>query len=437
MTIDLELTHSFDQVEIPQGELQTLFKIASWEIQPQFPYPGRTAWYAFRKPAHLKNDPKRKFYAAKLKGVGVWNPGRAHLYSGVHEDGSSEKPTPPTTQEYKFTASIPHFGFSENGCFKAVYSEPAPFGGILYRRALQEYENATALLAQGVPAVVPLWVAKLPACYRFKGEDMGIVCMLSEEVEPYRLHLIHFGEGELTEREHTYYMGLRRAVGVPSDCPDEDTRLCVINALARQIGKLMHDFSAAGLYRYSGGWEDLQFCVKKKGLFLVDLDSSRRISELTGCTKPLQILRDLSSSLHKLLNTFYFPTVMEKYTFSKLVAYDPVFEMLSAYFPASPKEEVKKASTHFWSYFAPHFFLMKRYRDQMLTEWEDERRKSYKMDDDIFFTLSILNLFPLYCQSDLNSIYPTECTSGDLHKYAQAFLGEKYQYLSFLLAEAD
>jgi hypothetical protein len=109
--------------------------------------------------------------------------------------------------------------------------------------------------------------------------------------------------------------------------------------------------------------------------------------------------------------------------------------MLSAYFPASKDEKIKKASKLYWDYFAPHLFLMKRYKDQVLCDWECERRKSYKMDDDIFYTLSILALFPLYCESDLNSIYPCECTMEDLRERAQSFLGERYQYLSYLFAD--
>ena len=436
MAIDLEVTHFFDQVEIPEDEVGNILKIASWQITPKFPYPGRTAWHVFKKPVYLKSDKERRFYAAKLKGIGVWNPGNAHLYSGVHQPqgASSETPIPPTTEEYKFTASIAHFGFTDDGCFQAVYSEPAPFGGILHRRAVQEYENTSWLLLREVPSVVPLLVVRLPDSYKFMNQDMGISVVLSEEIEPYRLHLIHFGEGELTEQEHKYYTKLRQAIGISGDVCDENTRLQVINALTGKIGKLMHDFSAAGLYRYSGGWEDLQFCVKKKSLFLVDLDSSRSLTELTPRTKPLQILRDLSSSIHKLLNTFYYPTVMDKYTFSNLVDYDPVFEMLSAYFPASSEEKVKRASKRFWAFFAPHLFLMKRHRNQILSEWDYENRKSYKIDDDIFYSLAILNLFPLYCESDLNSIYPCECTMDDLRTRAQSFLGERYQYLSYLLA---
>jgi len=121
----------------------------------------------------------------------------------------SEKPIPPSTEEYKFTSSIPHFGFTEEGYFKAVYSEPAPYGGILHRRAVQEYENSHIMLAHGVPSQVSLLVARLPARFKFMDEDMGIVASLSEEIEPFRLHLIHFGENELNEPELKYYKSLR------------------------------------------------------------------------------------------------------------------------------------------------------------------------------------------------------------------------------------
>ena len=240
MTIELEITHFSDQIAIPDDELEDLLKVASWQTQPHFPHPGRTAWHVFKKPVHMKNDTGKTFYAAKLKGLGVWNPQNFPLYSGVHERAfCCDAPALPSTFEYKFTSSIPHFGFTEAGCFKQVYSEPTPFGGILHRRAVQEYDNSYKLLAHGVPALVSLLVARLPACYKFMDQDMGIVVSLSEEVEPYRLHLIHFGENELSEPERKYYTSLRESIGIPGNFSDEKVRLRTINALSRQIGRLV------------------------------------------------------------------------------------------------------------------------------------------------------------------------------------------------------
>ena len=435
MAIELEITHLFDQIAIPEDELEELLKIASWQIQPQFPYPGRTAWHVFKKPVHLKNDKDKTFCASKLKGAGVWNPEKFHLYFGDHARATGEEPVRPFTEDYKFTSSIPHFGFTETGCFMAVYSEPTPFGGMLHRRSVQEYENSQRMLAYGVPAFVPLLVARLPECYKFMDQAMGIVISLSEESQPYRLHLMHFGGNELNVPELKYFTRLRQSFGISSGAFDESTRLQTINALAGQIGMLLHDFSSAGLYRHSGGWDDLSYCLKTRQVFLADLDSNRCLAELSACERPLQILRDLSSSIHKLLDMFYYPTVLDKYTFSDLVASDPVAEMISAYFPTSDVAKIKRVAGRFWDYFAPHYFLMQRYLRQVLSEWDQERHKSYKMEDDIFFTLSMLNLFPHYYGSDLNSLYPTELDLGDLEERAQAFLGERYQYVGYLLAD--
>jgi hypothetical protein len=54
MPIELEITHFFEQVEIPEDELKSLLGVASWQSEPQFPYPGRSAWHVFKKPVHLK-----------------------------------------------------------------------------------------------------------------------------------------------------------------------------------------------------------------------------------------------------------------------------------------------------------------------------------------------------------------------------------------------
>ena len=434
VTVELEITHFSSQINIPDEELEGILRVASWQIEPQFPYPGRTAWHILKKPICLNNAGNRTFHAAKLKGIGGWNPENYHLFSGIRNMSFDDKPIQPTTQEYKFTSSIAHFGFTEQGYFQTVYSEPAPYCGILHRRAVMEYENQHRMLANGVPSLVPLLVARLPESYQFNHEDMGIVVSLSEEKDPFRLHLIHFGENELRELEHKYYTKLRHSLGIKGNILDEKTRLQTNNALAGQIGKLMHDFSATGLYRHSGGWEDLSFCVRNKQVFLVDLDSCRTLAELPACVRPLQILRDLSSSIHKLLNMFYFPTIIDKYNFSNLVAYDPISKLLSAYFPASQAGKIKRIADRFWNFFAPYLFLMKRNLDQISKESGNERRIIFKVDDEIFFTLSLLNLFTLYEESDLNSIYPCECTIDDLKERSSVFLGERHQYVDYLLA---
>jgi len=54
MTIELEITHFSKQINIPDEELEGILRVASWQIEPQFPYPGRTAWHILKNPIYLK-----------------------------------------------------------------------------------------------------------------------------------------------------------------------------------------------------------------------------------------------------------------------------------------------------------------------------------------------------------------------------------------------
>jgi len=71
---------------------------------------------------------------------------------------------------------------------------------------------------------------------------------LSEEIEPYRLHLSSFWRGRVnSEQEHKYYTKAspgNRYFG--ADVCDEKHALASINALTGKIGKLMHDFRQPG-----------------------------------------------------------------------------------------------------------------------------------------------------------------------------------------------
>jgi len=68
MELELEITHLFEQVAIPEDELERLLKVVSWQNQPYFPFPGRTAWHFFEKPVYLKNDPEKNIPRSQAKG---------------------------------------------------------------------------------------------------------------------------------------------------------------------------------------------------------------------------------------------------------------------------------------------------------------------------------------------------------------------------------
>lgn len=430
--ISCVVTHRFTDVMISEDEYVRLSKIVTWQEQPWFPMPGRTAWYIFENQPPLVSSSELKLKAAKLKGIGLWNPKNSY-YSGIHDVEHSDDPHPPTTEEYKYTSLLPHVGFTDEGEYAIVHGEATPYGGMMHSRAVREYNNARRLLERGVPAIVPFLVVEYQDSYKFRGEAMGAVISLSPATSPYRMHPLLYGENGLGSDGQKYYSQMRESLGISGDPTDETTRLATLKILARQVGKLLHDFTAAGLYRHSGGWDNLHYCVEQRKVFLTDLDSSRDITERPENVRALYILRDLASSLHKLLNKFYYPTMLDTYTFANLLQYDPLFDMITGYFPDAPDMNVQQVSRRLWNYFFPHFFLFKRYRQPVLTNWPSEQSKSYKMEDDLFYILSITSLYPLFCHSDLALLYPCHLTTEQLMKKAESYLGERFEHLLYLL----
>ncbi len=118
---------------------------------------------------------------------------------------------------------------------------------------------------------------------------------------------------------------------------------------------------------------------------------------------------------------------------ANLLQYDPLFDMITGYFPNAPDMNVQQVSRRLWNYFFPHFFLLKRYRQPAITNWFSELSKSYKMEDDLFYILSITSLYPLLCNSDLALLYPCHLTTEQLMKKAESYLGERFEHLLYLL----
>ncbi len=429
--INCVVTHRFTDVRIPEGEYIRLMKVVTWQEQPWFPVPGRTAWYIFENQPLLASSLELKLKAAKLKGIGHWNP-KTFSYSGIFGIEASNEPQPPTTKEYKYTSLLPHVGFTDEGEYVLVYSEPTPYGGMMHSRAIREYNNARILLKKGVSSIIPFLVIKYEDSYNFCGNAMGAVISLSPEISPYRMHFLHYDEEGLGPDQQKYYSRVRESLGVDGDPTDETTRLAALRILAKQVGKVLHDFSAAGLYRHSGGWDNMHYCVEQKKVFLTDLDSSRDINERHENVRALYILRDLVSTLLKLLAAFYYPTVLNIYTFTNLVHYDILFEIIHGFFPNETDINVRQVSRRLWNYFFPCFFRLKRYRPG-LSNWF-ERKRSYKMEEDLFYILSITSLYPLFCNSDLALLYPCHLTTEQLMKNAESYLGERFEQLLYLLS---
>ena len=430
------VTHRYADVAISEQEWEHLLALASWQQMPHFAVRGRSAWHILTQPVSLKSKPDYQFKAAKLKGVGVWNPALAARNRDSLMVPVSDTPMPPTTIPLESFATYPHFGITKDEEYALVYGSVAPVGGILYDRALLEFENAKHLTENGLSTIVPLAVIRYDDTYQFQGEAMGAVISLSPAVEPYRLMEIQYGAGTRIgddPKKDAYCERVRDSLDIQGDLADETTRLSIIKTLSKQVGSLIHDFSAAGLYRYSPEWSNLEYNFDHCQVVLTDLDSTRPLSELNPTMQSLQILRDLGSLLYRTMAKFSTPSALNKYTLNNLLKYDPLIDILLGYFPMADEQQIDQISKRLWNAFIPYLFLLKQHHKAIVNDWDNERRRSYKMDHDLFYLLAMISVYPLYEESDLAQQYPSSIDQQALLKKAQNYLGERYEYLSYLL----
>ncbi len=434
-TLEFTVTHRYDGVSISEQEWQYILALVSWEIVPSFSVRGRSAWHVLREDVHLKERPNYKLRAAKLKGVGVWNPASAARNRDPLMVAESDIPIPPTTKPLDSFTSYPHFGLTNDGEFSLVYGKVAPIGGILYQRALLEFNNAKHLLEQGLSTIVPLAVIRYQQ--QFQGQDMGAVISLSSSLEPYRLTEIQYGAvtriGVDADKD-AYCLRIQDSLAIKGDLSNEEVGLQVIKPLCLQLGKLIHDFSVAGLYRYSPEWSNLEYNFDRKQIVLTDLDSTLSLAQLPEDLQRLHVLRDLASLLYRTMAKFSTPNALAHYSLTNLLKYDPIYDLLLGYFPLAKEQELQLIARRLWHAFIPYLFTLKKHRNQILESWDNERRRSYKMDHDLFYLLAIMSVYPVFCCSDLAHLYPSQLTQTDLLTRAQRYLGERYEYFSYLLS---
>ena len=92
------VTHRYQDVDISEQEWEHILALATWKQMPKFAVRGRSAWHILREVVSLKSTPAHTLKAAKLKGIGVWNPESAAKNRDSLMVPMSDIPMPPTTQ---------------------------------------------------------------------------------------------------------------------------------------------------------------------------------------------------------------------------------------------------------------------------------------------------------------------------------------------------
>ncbi|WP_114946841.1 hypothetical protein [Microvirga calopogonii] len=429
MTLEIEVTHRYAEVRIDAASIEAILERVSWRTVPTFARPGRSAWYVLPRPAAYPGRPGVEYRAAKLKGVGAWNP-PDDPRSEVQWSEHAASPRPPSTAEYTSTALLRHVGVSRDGEFAEVTSSPAPYGGILHERALLEFDNATSLLEHVVPSIAPLLVVRYPEL-NFRDRPMGAVVSLSPEEQPFRAHVDDVGAPGSTKRE--FIEEVYRALEVAGDPEIPIVQWRAVAAVARRAGALLRAFAEAGHYRYSMQLENFQFDRVRSELILTDLDSSQKLDELPAELQGLELLRDLSAGLHKLAWRLHYFGTLDPWSIERLQRTDPFVEFLRGYFAEFNSLDLTPVVAPLWRLMVPHLFQRRRLM-AVMAGWERERIRSYEVDPPLFCSLAMVLTFPLL---DATPSLARRCAGLDrsiLAQKIQRFLGpQSSDYLAFLL----
>lgn len=402
-------------------------EIVSWKVAPTFVRPGRTAWYVLQDPITAP-DGGPTYFAAKLKGVGAWNPDAPGTPSGVKGDYPRGL-GPPSVTEYAETARTPHFGIDLEGRFARVNSEAAPFGAILLRRARQEYENADRLVSSGVSAIAPYALYQY-SDLSFNSDALGAVVCLAPDASPHALDFLYQREDDPSPERRHHFQSVLHALRL-EDGVQQDAAISAQCKVASLVGDALRRFSAAGLYRYSSGWDNFYLTRRTGAVYLTDLDSSRPWSELPAEVAGLQVMRDLAGALWRLPKQYSEAGSVADVQLPLILAQDPLACTVTAFFGVD-EAQARCSVAPLWDYAIPHLFLLKRHASA-LPRWSKEERKTYRIEKGLFHCLAILSLADLYRRRRLHLGLPPIPAQDVLLKSAEQFLGDQMPYVDWML----
>lgn len=433
-----EITHLNPDVSISESQLESLIAKASWEVAPTLTSPGRCVWEVLDEPATCSHFPGLDLVSAKMKGIGFYNPKSTEkVHGGVLANDHAENTVPPSTEVLEGMLTFPHFGVDKDRNYAIKFSARTPLGGILHSRAMCEYESAKTLSESSIPTIVPLAVLKYPEL-TFEGQPMGAAICLQPEKESIRLSGIQYGDTHygVSDEIDSFYDKIRDELNIEGNPTQEETRLATINVLSLQIGQRLRQLSLSGLFRHSSEWSNFEYSFDEKSIFFTDLDSTLNLNTIAEPKdKILHVMRDLGTAAYRLVAKFGYPKSLGYYTLGNLLAYDPLCELLVGYFPEADRQELRKASQRLWRAFIPHFELLKRHKEEINGDWTRSHRQTYKMDNELFYVLTMQSTWQFYEKSELMKAYPTDVTYDTLDNMAKEFLKERYDLLDYYLSD--
>lgn len=424
----IEIREQNNKVEISKRDLREILSVVKWlNKTPNFYYPGRVAWLLLKDAVNYED---RKYTGVKLKGVGIWNPEHLNKHDNVKGERYFELPERPQIFAYNYTKTVPHFGINLDGTFCIKYGEATPFGGLYLDKAYNEYNNALLLLNSHVSCELPLFVCHY-SDLTFSERPLGCVVSLLPEKYPCRIDTFLFEEINNNDFEVEYNQ--RIFASFNSNDYSSDSRFKIFCSILGLYGSELLNFSMAGLFRHSGGVNNLYLNLNEHKVVFTDLDSSCFLNSLPQKIQALEVIRDAASVLFKIIYRLCNPMALNRYSLDTIISNDPFATFLSGYFSKSTPDEIKKVSKILWDYCKPiylnlyNLWIQKSFK---ANDWS----KYCKIEKDFFFLLSCYLLIPLYKNSDLNHKYPFMISNEDFLHNAKIFLGDRFRRFETILS---
>lgn len=298
--------------------------------------PGRTCYYRLKYPIMYENV---LYYSVKIKGAGFY-------------DTTNEVIAPGKTA---FVRREPHYGFDDKGNAIKVFSDIAPFGGIVLSKAIREYDNFDLLSRNNVSTLFPLAVIEYESLL-FEQEKLAVIMALCTEKFPLRMYRLLWPAERLSKTECDYYNFLLKKEEIDGNIFQFKARAELIQKLATKYTSEIRKFSECGLYIHSGGWSNIQYNSQINNIVLVDLDSSRCINRKQYSMRNLYAIRDFISNMYRLLISLYNPNIISQYNEDIIRDKNYIFYLLAGFFSNESIEVLMNVSDDILDFYINNCF---------------------------------------------------------------------------------
>lgn len=403
--------------------LDLIDKIVSWQIRPEFDRMGRSAILRLDSGVPIPTPTGTvTVRSIKIKGVGLQD----HL----------GQVRPPQTQPYY--RIHPHLGFGPDGRFIHVLSDPSPLGGITLDKAANEYGISLGLANSGCPSQIPLRLYEYDEPHLvffhqgFPAVRLGVIAAALPEYAPVRADTA-LSLQTLDPDRTSIVLQWAADLGVEAG---EYQEVDLAARICRLYGKTLRKFHQAGYYRYSGQPDNYAYSPQLGAVYLLDLDTSRRLGECPEVVKPLQLMRDVASALYGVTAYMLRRAHIARYGPGLVAGRAVFFSLLKGYYDELDEALLRRQAGHISDYYCQIYDLAEaRHRETAapaLEETEDfqvYRRQTisqYWVNRDEVLSFFMAALWDLYQASALSIAIPQRISSGDMRDFIAAYTSPSF-----------